>query len=166
MQREEFKKLVKKLKAIYCDLRFIPDQEAFDAWFRLLEDCRYRQLEIAAENYMKENRYPPTVADLREKYREIEEQNRRDMARVEDLFRRLADLYPLGYDDGLARGVFFRILGKPQADGQRKTKEQVLQEAERIVRLAHDFIRCCEQSGVSDIPCLSVFLQTEFGGKK
>ena len=33
MEREEFKTIVKGLKAVYAQPAFIPDADAFDVWF-------------------------------------------------------------------------------------------------------------------------------------
>ena len=38
MDREEFKVLVKGMKAVYAQPTFIPDQDAFNMWFALLGD--------------------------------------------------------------------------------------------------------------------------------
>ena len=45
MRKEEFKILVKAMKAVYADPKFIPDQYAYDVWFAMLEDGkRYQSL--------------------------------------------------------------------------------------------------------------------------
>lgn len=43
MTREEFKTLVKGMKAVYAQPTFIPDQDAFNVWFELLKDIPYQQ---------------------------------------------------------------------------------------------------------------------------
>lgn len=66
MTREEFKVLVKGMKAIYSQPTFIPDQDAFNMWFALLGDLPYEVCSVAAQKYMLTNKFPPTVAELRE----------------------------------------------------------------------------------------------------
>lgn len=167
MTKNEFVELMNCIKDAYPGRFDISKSNGTkQIWYECLEDLKPAIAKKALIAYVQSNTYPPTVADLREKYREIEEQNRRDMARVEEMFGDLADLYPLGYDDELAHGVFLRILGKPQADGRKKTKDQVLNEAERIVTLASDFVHGCKRTGISDVPPLSVYLQTTFGGRE
>lgn len=39
MEREQFKVLVKAMKAVYAQPTFIPDQDAFNVWFALLRDA-------------------------------------------------------------------------------------------------------------------------------
>ena len=66
MDREQFKLLVKGMKAVYPQPTFIPDQDAFNMWFALLGDLSYEVCSIAIKKYMLTNKFPPTVADIRE----------------------------------------------------------------------------------------------------
>lgn len=66
MTREEFKVLVKGMKAIYSQPTFIPDQDAFNMWFALMGDLPYEVCSVAAQKYMLTNKFPPTVAEIRE----------------------------------------------------------------------------------------------------
>ena len=52
MTREEFKTLVKGMKAVYAQPTFIPDQDAFNVWFELLKDIPYQQANVAIQKYM------------------------------------------------------------------------------------------------------------------
>lgn len=67
MTREEFKTLVKGMKAVYAQPTFIPDQDAFNVWFELLKDIPYQQANVAIQKYMLTEKFPPTIADIREK---------------------------------------------------------------------------------------------------
>ena len=66
MTREEFKTLVKGMKAVYAQPTFIPDQDAFNVWFELLKDIPYQQANVAIQKYMLTEKFPPTIADIRE----------------------------------------------------------------------------------------------------
>ena len=66
MEREEFKMLVKGMKAIYSQPTFIPDQDAFNMWFALMGDLSYEVCNVAIQKYMLTNKFPPTVAEIRE----------------------------------------------------------------------------------------------------
>lgn len=71
MEREEFKILVKAMKAVYAQPTFIPDKDAFDVWYGLLQDLPYEQTNLAIQKYMTSERFPPTIADIRTKATEI-----------------------------------------------------------------------------------------------
>ena len=66
MTREEFKVLVKGMKAVYAQPTFIPDQDAFNMWFALVGDLPYEVCSVAIKKYMLTNKFPPTVAEIRE----------------------------------------------------------------------------------------------------
>lgn len=66
MEREQFKILCKGMKAVYTQATFLPDADAFNIWFSLLGDLEYPVLNAAIQKYMLTNKFPPTIADLRE----------------------------------------------------------------------------------------------------
>jgi hypothetical protein len=66
MTREEFKILCKGMKAVYTQQTFLPDQDAFNMWYALMGDLPYEVCGMAIKKYMLTNKFPPTVAELRE----------------------------------------------------------------------------------------------------
>lgn len=66
MDREQFKLLVKGMKAVYAQPTFIPDQDAFNMWYALIGDLPYEVAGTAIKKYMLTNKFPPTPAELRE----------------------------------------------------------------------------------------------------
>ena len=66
MEREEFKVLAKGMKAVYTQPSFIPDADAFNVWYTLLQDIDYKIAQAAIQKYMMTNKFPPTIADIRE----------------------------------------------------------------------------------------------------
>lgn len=68
MSKDEFKILVKAMKAVYADPKFISDKDAFDVWYSLLQDLEYRTASTAVQKYMLSNKFPPSISDIREQY--------------------------------------------------------------------------------------------------
>lgn len=66
MTRDEFKVLCKGMKAVYTQPTFLPDADAFNIWFSLLQDLDYMVAQAAIQKYMLTNKFPPTIADIRE----------------------------------------------------------------------------------------------------
>lgn len=66
MTRDEFKILVKSMKAVYPQATFIPDNDAFSVWYELLKDIDYKPCAMAIQRYMSTEKFPPTIADIRE----------------------------------------------------------------------------------------------------
>jgi len=71
MEREQFKILVKAMKATYTSENFIPDADAFAVWYEMLKDLSYEHASLAIRKYMLTEKFPPTIADIRTKAREI-----------------------------------------------------------------------------------------------
>ena len=71
MTRDEFKVLVKGMKAIYSQPTFIPDQDAFNMWYALIGDLPYDVCNVSIQKYMLTNKFPPTVAEIREMAAEV-----------------------------------------------------------------------------------------------
>ena len=65
MTRDDFKKIVAVMKAVYTDPKFIPDQAAFNVWFDVLGDMDANTLMASVKKYMQTEKFPPFPADLR-----------------------------------------------------------------------------------------------------
>lgn len=65
MTREQFKVLVKAMKAVYTNPGFIPDQDAFDVWYSMLKDLDYAIASRAVQIHLQTEESPPTVAGIR-----------------------------------------------------------------------------------------------------
>ena len=65
MTRDEFKILVKAMKAVYAQQTFLPDQDAFNVWYGMLKDLPYDLAQIAIQKHMLTEKFPPTIADIR-----------------------------------------------------------------------------------------------------
>lgn len=65
MTLDEFKILVKGLKAVYTKDNFLPDADSIRIWYQLLGDIQYEVLSVAIQKYIVTNVFPPTIADLR-----------------------------------------------------------------------------------------------------
>lgn len=65
MTTDEWKVLVKAMKAAYPSPNFLPDDWSVKLWYRMLQDIPYETLNLAVQRHISTNRYPPTIADLR-----------------------------------------------------------------------------------------------------
>lgn len=66
MTFDEFKVLVKGMKAVYTSPNFLPDGDSIKIWFRMLQDLPYELANLSVQKYMLTNKFPPTIADIRE----------------------------------------------------------------------------------------------------
>lgn len=65
MTREQFSILVKGMKAVYANQTFIPDKDAFDVWYEMLCDLPYELVGAAIKKHMMTDKFPPTIAAIR-----------------------------------------------------------------------------------------------------
>ena len=68
MSIDEFTTIVKTLKTVYADPKYIPNEDAVMIWYRLLKDLEYKRCSTAVATIMQTHKYPPTVAEIREEY--------------------------------------------------------------------------------------------------
>jgi hypothetical protein len=66
MTIDEFRILTKAMKAVYTSPTFLPDAYAVKLWYQMLKDIPYEQATAAIHEYMLTNKFPPTIADIRE----------------------------------------------------------------------------------------------------
>lgn len=66
MQFDEWKILAKGLKSVYTSPNFLPDGDSVKIWYSLLSDLDYNIANIAIQKYMLTEKFPPTIADIRE----------------------------------------------------------------------------------------------------
>ena len=64
MTREEFKNIVKAIRAAYTNTP-IDSQAVFDLWYEMLKDASYEDVSRTLENHIKANKFAPTIAELR-----------------------------------------------------------------------------------------------------
>lgn len=72
LTQSEFRILVKAMKSVYSDPKFIADNDAFMVWYNMLNDLTYEQLAMAVKAYMQTENFPPTIAGLRSKVLALE----------------------------------------------------------------------------------------------
>lgn len=66
MTKQEFAKFAMALKTYYPKEGLLPNPQAMELWFFQLEDIPYQLAEIALNKWVATNKWPPTIADIRE----------------------------------------------------------------------------------------------------
>ncbi len=66
MTKQEFGILVKGMKSAFSQPTFLPDADAVNIWYEFLKDLDYKTCNLAIQKYIMTNKFPPTVADIRE----------------------------------------------------------------------------------------------------
>ncbi len=66
MTTKEFKLLISILKAAYTSPNFLPDEYTIKVYYIALKDLPYETLNYAIQYHIATNKFPPTIAELRE----------------------------------------------------------------------------------------------------
>lgn len=72
MTFDEFKLLAKGMKSVYTSEKFLPDAESIKIWYQMLQDLEYKTANVAIQSYMLTNKFPPTIADIRQLAAEVQ----------------------------------------------------------------------------------------------
>ena len=82
MDRSEFMEFVELIRKTYPNKPFLPTIEQCNIWWQYMEPLRKDYFDIAVRDYIGSQVYPPMIADIINRYKEVEE---RQKARVRDL---------------------------------------------------------------------------------
>lgn len=66
MNKNEFAKLVATMRLCYQKENILSSKEALEVWYRFLGDIPYKVAELALYKWVSENKWSPTISDIRE----------------------------------------------------------------------------------------------------
>lgn len=66
MEKQEFITFATALKNYYPRDAVLPNTEAMDAWYEVLSDLEYDLAMSALKNWVRTQRWAPTIADIRQ----------------------------------------------------------------------------------------------------
>jgi hypothetical protein len=66
MTKQEFSTLAATLKASYSNSKFFTTREQVDVWYEMLCDLPYPDANRSVQKYIRTNRFPPSIAEIRE----------------------------------------------------------------------------------------------------
>jgi len=66
MERKEFALFASALRTYYPKEKLLPNEQAMDLWFKQLQDIPYKLAELTLNKWVATNKWPPTIADIRE----------------------------------------------------------------------------------------------------
>lgn len=66
MDRSEFMKVVVVIRSVYQKDDFLKDEASASVWYSMLKDLTYEQIVTAVQKHALTNKWPPSIAELRE----------------------------------------------------------------------------------------------------
>lgn len=149
MTKQETAELMVKAKDVFQKWKDIEKEEfarMILTWHEYLADVPNEIAKKAMADYVKENSYPPTIADIYKPYNEQKEQQKALLFEYNNIYYSAIAHYP-GYKDSEAeRKEFDRITG------YNRTK------ATRLSNKLIDYVRSCELAG-KEMPTLEEWLK-------
>lgn len=71
MTEKEFSLIALALKTYFPRDNFLPNEQAVRLWFNQLQDVNYKFCEMAVNKWVAQNKFPPTICELREEVANI-----------------------------------------------------------------------------------------------
>lgn len=65
MTKEEFGMIVIAIRSAYSKMSFLENTSDKKLWYEMLKDVDYRTVSKNLEKHVRENKFPPTIAELR-----------------------------------------------------------------------------------------------------
>ena len=105
-----------------------------DVWTRSLEDLEYEKAEKATYNCLKENEFPPSIAEIRKSYDVIAAAEKHELGEIRRFYEQARSFYPgcgeVGY-------------GWKEFSARAKTKE----DAEKLQNLIISYVQRIDKTG-------------------
>lgn len=155
MTAEEFANLVKKLKSAFVRDNFFEDPDQIDLWYEMLRDLKPKYAAEAVDNYIRQNRYQPTIADIREEYKVIVDDIKAKTNNIREIIDVQLSYYP-NVDKGKETWDLIAVLlNEHGGDWEEKTRY-----AKVLADKIFDHVRHCEETGEPLEPDVKDYLRT------
>lgn len=143
MTYEEWFDLAKTMKRIYQrEEKFMPDEETVKLMYSMVEDLEYNKAKVAVTNYIKCNKFSPTIADIREEYDRIATSEKKEYAEINRFYEQARAYYPGSGEIGYGKKEFFE---------KAKTPEQ----AERLYNAIVRYVNNCTDTTMDFKACIT-----------
>lgn len=141
MTYDEWFEIAKMVKRIYQrEEKFMPDEETVKLMYSMVDDLDYERAKDAVTNYIKSNKFSPTIADIRDEYEKIAAEERKAKGEINRYYEQSRSYYPSSGEMGYGKKEFFE---------RAKTPEQAQRLYNAIVRYVNgcidrtmDFAEC------------------------
>lgn len=95
MTRDEWFEIARSLKSMYQQNdKFLPTVGIVDSWYGYLKDLNTGYVKLAVREYVKSERFPPTVGDITKRYEEIDERQKSRLRDLKEIFDFCHSCYP------------------------------------------------------------------------
>lgn len=155
MTRDEFKAVSVKLRIAYKRQGFMENPEEFELWLEHFGDLKQKFMAAAVHEFISQSVYPPTIADIKNRYDVLAEDDRKYNAEIMGLFRLAQSLYPGSglVDDEQEELEAFKTYIRRFPERERRVR------AEEFLNLVTGYIRNCEGCGRKEMPTFKEYIE-------
>ncbi len=156
MDGKIFMVIMRKIQDAYAN-KFRLSEGMIETWYECLNDLDANDLHRAVTAHIRESVYPPTVADLRKRCQQMNEERKSYHAELRSSCDTIVALYPYtGEDENTVRETFSRIIRQFDGDKLGRAREMEAGTAR--------YVRKLETEQPERIITLNEFLLREYGG--
>ena len=94
MTFDEWMKMVRHLKTVYTNEKFMPTKEVAEMWFKYLESIEFVYVKMAVKSWVETSEFFPTVADIRTAALNFKEDAKAKLHELKDIFQACHSYYP------------------------------------------------------------------------
>ena len=139
MNTKEFKNIMSELNVAYGDKRFPLTSNVYQVWFKYLQDCDADKVGIAIEECVRNNPYPPSIADVLDSYREQCIAADAELKYAKTIYNLMVGMYPGGGRSEESEQLFGKITGWNTG------------KCYKVLDYVRDYIEQSERSGKTEI---------------
>lgn len=94
MTFEEWMKMVRHLKTVYTNDKFIPTKDIAEMWFEYLKDIEFVYVKMAVKYWVETSTYFPTIADIKNKALDYREDAMTKYQELKEIYQACHSWYP------------------------------------------------------------------------
>lgn len=114
-------------------------QQIVQLWHDCLKEMPYEMADKALSDYLRNNTYPPTIADIYKPYKEYLESKKEKNKTLREIYYNTIDHYPCYADTREIQNEWMRITGND------------IGKAEQFKAQLVEYVRGCEMQGIDPI---------------
>jgi len=153
ISKEFLLKQMGRLELNYGKDRFRVEQDMFDLWYEMFQECEEPGLKLAVDKCIKENEFAPNIAGLMKYYKALEDERNDLRDTIQHQYTTIRSIWGEKYDKDTYESIVEYIMRQPK----NLRKVEMVELTHRAVSFAHD----CDACGRTDKPTIKRYIQGE-----
>lgn len=134
MTQKEFMVIAAAIKTYYPKDNILPTKESVSLWYDCMNDLDFSKTQESIRRYVKNNNYPPTIADIRKHYEEIMEEEKNIRIELRRIYDMTVALYPCANCEPDVESVYKSIIGQYEENMRLDIARKILHKSASYVK--------------------------------